>query len=164
MWDAQVTWKPASPSDLCSCILVYPVIQLLFKSSHSLFNVFAKFKPILPAGVNHSCSIIPAEKLSKDVSQIFIETSDSGCLLAGARSGVGHRGVSLLEIRFFALHHCHSNSSFIFQLHVCLSANCWTSYGQEEKEADVFFQAACLAVFQLSLKLCVDHVSISNHS
>lgn len=68
--------------------------QLLFKSSHSLLNAFAKFKPILPAGVNHSCSIIPAEKLSEEVSQIFVETSDSGCLLAGARTGVGHGRVS----------------------------------------------------------------------
>lgn len=94
MWDVQVLWKLAFLSNLCPCSLVYPVIQLLFKSSHSLLNVFAKFKPIFPAGVNHSCSIIPAEKLSKEVSQIFIETSDSGCLLAEARTSVGHGRVS----------------------------------------------------------------------
>lgn len=93
MWDVPVPRKPASPSNLCPCSLVYPVIWLLFKSSHSLLNVFAKFK-CSPAGVNHSCSILPAEKLSKEVSQIFIETSDSGCLLAGARASVGHGRVS----------------------------------------------------------------------
>lgn len=87
-WDVQVLWEPHLPSNLCPHSLVHPVIQLLFKSSHSLLNVFAKFKPILPAGVNHSCSIIPAEKLSKEVSQIPTEASGSGFLLAGARTGV----------------------------------------------------------------------------
>lgn len=69
------------------------MIQLLFKSSHSFLNVFAKFKPILPAGVNHSCSTIPAEKLSK-VSQVFI---DSGRLLEGARTSVDHGRISLAK-------------------------------------------------------------------
>ena len=89
-WDVQVLWKLASSSNLCLCSSVYPVIRLLFKSSPSLLNVFARFKSSLPAGVNHSCSIIPAEKLPKEVSQIFIETSGSGCLLAGARASVGY--------------------------------------------------------------------------
>lgn len=94
MWDVPVLRKPASQPNLHPYSLVYPVIQLFFKSSHSLLNVFAKFKPSLPAGVNHLCSMIPAEKVSKEVSQIFLETSGSGCLLAGARASVGHGRVS----------------------------------------------------------------------
>lgn len=87
MWEVQVLWEPHLLSNFCSHSLAYPVIQLLFRSAHSLLNVFAKFKPILPAGVNHSCPIIPAEKLSKEVLQISTGASGSGCWLAGAKRG-----------------------------------------------------------------------------
>lgn len=117
MWDVQVLWQPHLLSNLCPHSLVHPVIQLLFKSSHSLLNVFAKFKPVPPAGVNHSCSNIPAEKLSKEVSQITTETSGSG-FVGRSQDWRGHG---------------HSHPPFIFQPHFCPSANCQASPAKEKK-------------------------------
>lgn len=129
-WDVQVAQNSIFPSNLCPCGLVYPVIQLLFKSSHSLLNAFAKSEPSLPAGGNHSCSIIPAENRSKEVSQMCTETPGWRAPVGRTRAGKGCAG---LPAESPALP---CGSAFILRLHLCLSANCQTSSIQGEGRGD----------------------------
>lgn len=60
-------------------------------------------------------------------------------MLAGARAGVRHGGVSPAGNPVFASHHHHSNSSFSSFSATSESANCQPSYSQKEKEGDVVF-------------------------
>lgn len=132
--------KPISPSNLCPCSLVYPVTRLLFKSRHSLLNIFGKSKPSIPAGGNHSCSIIPDESLSEEGSQILLE-------IGGWRVPVGRtqdqRGPRQGLPRWQP-HPLPCYSSFIFQLHLCLSANCQTVSSQGETERGMCFLSGAL--------------------
>lgn len=133
MWDVQVQWEPHLLSNLCPHNSVCPVIQLLFKSSRSLLNAFAKFKPVLPAGVNHSCSIMPAEKLSREVSQISTGASGSGCLLAGARTRWG------FQLGIWAVPHPTATATHpLSSSPVSVSLPTAKHHPEREKEWDVF--------------------------